>query len=305
MPQLAPSPKFRAVGADGLPLVGGKVWTYAAGTSTPQNSYTDYGLGTANTNPVILDARGECDLWLSGNYKVVLTDSVDAVIWTVDNVRDVTASQTLTGMTLAGTLTVTSTAVTWSGNPTHSGNHTWTGNQVFNGNVTIGDASADALTVTPNAVTWSNNPTHSGNHTWSGTSTFAGAATFTAIPAGKVTSGTYTPTLTAAANCSAPTSNQAQYMRVGDVVTVSGTYSVTETSVATLCRLGISLPIASALTNAVQVAGVGSVETNSTNNHQGGTLAGDATNDRAELSWIAFGSGTVVNGTFTFTYLVV
>jgi hypothetical protein len=172
MSQLSPSPKFAVtyVNASGytVPAVGYKLYTYTAGTSTPKATYTDYTLGSSNTNPVVMDARGECDLWLSGNYKLVLKTDADVTVWTVDEVRDLTSSQTLTNMTLAGTLTVTSTAVTWSGNPTHSGNHTWTGNQVFNGNVTIGDSAADTLTITPNAVTWSNNPTHSGNHTFSG-----------------------------------------------------------------------------------------------------------------------------------------
>jgi hypothetical protein len=181
MSQLSPAPKFAVtyVNASGytVPAVGYKLYTYTAGTSTPKATYTDYTLGSSNTNPVVMDARGECNLWLSGNYKLVLKTDADVTVWTVDEVRDLTSSQTLTNMTLAGTLTVTSTAVTWSGNPTHSGNHTWTGNQVFNGNVTIGDSAADTLTITPNAVTWSNNPTHSGNHTFSGTTTFSSATT--------------------------------------------------------------------------------------------------------------------------------
>ena len=181
MSQLAPSPKFAATYVNGsgaiVPAVGYKLYAYTAGTTTPKDTYTDYTLGSANTNPVVLNARGECDLWLSGNYKLVLKTDADVTVWTVDEVRDLTNSQTLTNMTLAGTLTVTSTAVTWSGNPTHSGNHTWSGNQTFNGNVTVGDSSVDTLTVKPNTVTWTNNPTHSGNHTWSGTQTFNGSTT--------------------------------------------------------------------------------------------------------------------------------
>ena len=181
MPALAPSPKFRAVGADGLALVGGKLYSYTAGTSTPKDTYTSFTLGAANTNPVILDARGECNLWLNGNYKLVLKDSTDATIWTVDDIRDLTSSATFTNATLAGTLTVTSTAVTWSGNPTHSGNHTFTNNVVVNGNTTLGDSSADTLTIAPNAVTWSAATiTHSGDHIFSEDVTLGNAAADTA-----------------------------------------------------------------------------------------------------------------------------
>lgn len=86
MAELAPSPKFRAVGSDGLALVGGKLYSYVAGTTTLKTTYTDTTGATANTNPIILDARGECDLHFgTGRYKLVLKDSADVTIWTVDN----------------------------------------------------------------------------------------------------------------------------------------------------------------------------------------------------------------------------
>jgi hypothetical protein len=68
-------------------LVGGKLYTYAAGTTTPQVSYTDFGGGTANANPVILDSRGEASVWLdTALYKMALYDSTNVLIWTVDNI---------------------------------------------------------------------------------------------------------------------------------------------------------------------------------------------------------------------------
>jgi hypothetical protein len=164
MAQLAPSPKFRAVGADGLALVGGKLWTYTEGTSTPKATYTSFTLGASNTNPVILDARGEADVWLDGSYKLVLTDAADVTIWTVDSIRDLTQNQTFTGATLAGTLTVSSTAVTWSGNPTHSGNHTFSGNVTVSGNLTAANlkpvvaAVKSATTSRSSTTTLSNDP---------------------------------------------------------------------------------------------------------------------------------------------------
>jgi hypothetical protein len=88
MTVLAPQPKAQFFDANGSPLVGGKVFTYAAGTTTPLETYTDASGATPNTNPVILDSRGECNLWFSNatSYKVVLKSATDVLQWTVDNI---------------------------------------------------------------------------------------------------------------------------------------------------------------------------------------------------------------------------
>jgi hypothetical protein len=84
---LSPAPKLQFFDANGNPLVGGKLYSYAAGTSTPQATYTGNTTTTANSNPVILDSRGEAGVWLSSSYyKLKLTDSNNVEIWTVDNV---------------------------------------------------------------------------------------------------------------------------------------------------------------------------------------------------------------------------
>lgn len=70
-----------------VPLVGGKVYTYLAGTSTPAATYTSSTGATANAWPVILDARGEASVWLTpGLYKIVLKDANDVEIYTQDGV---------------------------------------------------------------------------------------------------------------------------------------------------------------------------------------------------------------------------
>ncbi len=85
---LSPSAKQQFFTASGAPLVGGKLYTYAAGTSTPLATYVDSGGITANTNPVIMDSRGEANIWLLPGlaYKFVLKDPDDTTIWTVDNI---------------------------------------------------------------------------------------------------------------------------------------------------------------------------------------------------------------------------
>lgn len=87
MATLAPQGPFRAFTNNGLPLNGGKLFTYEAGTSTPKATYTTAGGGTANANPTILNANGYADVWLgSGGYKFILKDSLDNTLWTIDDI---------------------------------------------------------------------------------------------------------------------------------------------------------------------------------------------------------------------------
>ena len=101
---IAPYAKQRFFDAVGLPLAGGKLFTYAAGTTTKQNSYTDSTGATPNTNPIILDAAGYCNLWLDQSlaYKLTLSPSTDTdpptnPIWTVDQLNT-SASPVLTAL---------------------------------------------------------------------------------------------------------------------------------------------------------------------------------------------------------------
>jgi hypothetical protein len=302
MTMLTPPPKFSAtfVDADGYtkPAVGYKLYAYTAGTSTPKDTYTSSTLGTANANPVVLDVRGEADVWMSGNYKFILKTDADVTVWTVDNVNDLGSGASLAAVTLTGAVTITSTAVTWSGNPTHSGNHTFSGNVVLNGSLTVGDAAADALTVLPNAVTWTNNPTHTGNHTWSGTQTFS------ANPAGKILSGTYTPTVVGGTNVSAITPQVCYYTRIGDMVTVTGNIAITPTTAASaLTDVQISLPIASNITDATDIGGVGAGSTFGTTSNSAMTLFGDTGSNRA-AGYFNAGSTSLAGWTFQFSYKV-
>lgn len=68
------------------PGVGFKIYTYAAGTLTPQATYQDAALTSANTNPIIVDARGEYVAYGSGTYRIVAKDANDVTIWDRDNV---------------------------------------------------------------------------------------------------------------------------------------------------------------------------------------------------------------------------
>lgn len=85
--------RFKAWTDSGAPLVAGLLYTYASGTTTNKATYTDATLGASNTNPIVLDARGEGDVWLgSGAYTFVLKTAAGVTIDTVDGVVDPQAS---------------------------------------------------------------------------------------------------------------------------------------------------------------------------------------------------------------------
>ena len=76
---------------NGVPLSGGFLYTYAAGTSTPQATYTSSSGGTAQANPIVLASSGRVpsgEIWLTVGvtYKFLLKDSNDVLIGTYDNI---------------------------------------------------------------------------------------------------------------------------------------------------------------------------------------------------------------------------
>ena len=91
-----PFVKARFFDRCGKPLTGGQIYTYEANTTTPKVTYKDpYGL-TPNTNPIILDAAGEADIYLDGTYRIRITDRNDVLVndvakigsWFSDNLQD-------------------------------------------------------------------------------------------------------------------------------------------------------------------------------------------------------------------------
>lgn len=85
---------------NGVPLSGGKMYTYAAGTTTPATTYTTSVGNVANANPIILNSAGRpsSQIWLDNNetYKFVLTTSDDIVLWTMDNIPGIGSFATTT-----------------------------------------------------------------------------------------------------------------------------------------------------------------------------------------------------------------
>jgi hypothetical protein len=96
----------------GAVLTGGKLYSYAAGTTTPQVTYTTSTGNVARTNPIVLDAAGRVpdggEIWITAApYKFVLKDSNDVLIATYDNISGIgAASYQIQNFTGTGSQTV-------------------------------------------------------------------------------------------------------------------------------------------------------------------------------------------------------
>lgn len=93
------------VDASGNPLSSGNLYTYTAGSSTPQATFTTSLGNVQNANPIVLNANGYpasggnvVSIWLTAgvNYKFELQNAAGTVIWTRDNIsgiNDTSSSQ--------------------------------------------------------------------------------------------------------------------------------------------------------------------------------------------------------------------
>ncbi len=95
MPSILFKPRIQLIDSNGDPVVGGYIYTWAAGTSTPKNTYDDYALTTPNPNPIRTGNDGTpsnggtpIDVYLDGAYKIDIRDAnnVSFAGYPVDNV---------------------------------------------------------------------------------------------------------------------------------------------------------------------------------------------------------------------------
>ena len=100
-------------GSNGLPLAGGKLYTYAAGTTTPLAAYTSISGVTPHANPIILDSAGRVpsEVWLTAgsNYKFTLKTSANVEIWTKDNIPGIITAADLVAYVTYANLASTAT----------------------------------------------------------------------------------------------------------------------------------------------------------------------------------------------------
>jgi hypothetical protein len=147
----------------GLILSGGLIYTYLAGTTTLQNTYTDSTGTVLNSNPIVLDSSGRLttSIWVTGgvSLKVIIKDSSNNTLATVDNIsgiNDITlalASPGTIGGTTPGAATFTTVTANTSvtsplGTFTQLASTTVSGTLTVTGNVQLGDnTTSDLITI--------------------------------------------------------------------------------------------------------------------------------------------------------------
>ena len=151
-------------------LSGGKIYTYAAGTTTPQTTYTSVSGTTANPNPIILDSGGRLpeDMWLTEGlkYRFVLKDSDNVQIGEYDDIagiNDITTGTvpwsiitgtptTVAGYGITNALTTTVAAATYAplASPTFTGTPLIPDNDTVSANFAVGYREAPQVSKTDN-----------------------------------------------------------------------------------------------------------------------------------------------------------
>lgn len=186
-----PVPVFRAFDSANLPLAGGLLYTYAAGTSTPLATYSDAAGVVPNANPVVLDSTGTATVRLGASaYKFVLKDSGGTTQWTADNYVPLSDSPVFSGnLTVAGTGSFGGTLTTAAINTT--GNVAITGNETISGTLTVGGNLIPTVTTGSFAPTWTGfSVAPSGNWFWIKIVTASGSIVYLSAGSASASAGT-------------------------------------------------------------------------------------------------------------------
>ena len=96
---------------------GALLYIYAANTSTPASTYSDFGLTLVQTFPIVADGDGRLPpLWVAdGSYRARLTTSAGIVIFDVEAITSIGASVTSGGGSSGGGASVDPTTVFGTG----------------------------------------------------------------------------------------------------------------------------------------------------------------------------------------------
>ena len=100
------------VDINGQPLAGGLLYTYQAGSTTSLVSYTNNSGSIPCANPIVLGTNGisPTEIWLSSsaNYKFVLANSANSVLYTYDNISGIPSASSIVNVPSGG-------IIMWSG----------------------------------------------------------------------------------------------------------------------------------------------------------------------------------------------
>lgn len=165
--QVAPYQIITATAGSATACSGCSIYTYAAGTTTPLATYTDYTLGTTLPNPVMTNSAGYAisgggavtGIWVTNGacYKIIMKNAAAVTVFTQDHIcGPVTSgssgsfsSLAVSGnATVGGTLGVTGNTML-GGTAAISGNTTVGGTLAVTGNTALGTSTAANLTTTP------------------------------------------------------------------------------------------------------------------------------------------------------------
>ncbi len=84
---LLQAPKISFSDANGYPLVAGTIDVYSPGTTMRKDTWQDRDKTILNTNPIVLDARGEAIVFGEGTYRFIVRDVLGNLIY--DQITDV------------------------------------------------------------------------------------------------------------------------------------------------------------------------------------------------------------------------
>ena len=104
-------PRFFITGTN-RPLAGGLMYTYKAGTTDPAKTYSD-DAGTENTNPIVLDSDGQCDLFLDDavSYRIILKNSAGVTQFDKDRIASLGSTQVQSFNSIAALLLRSGTTI--------------------------------------------------------------------------------------------------------------------------------------------------------------------------------------------------
>lgn len=272
MPLLT-SPRIVVVNSAGQPYALAKMYTYRAGTTTNEPTYTNAGLGTPHTNPIIADANGVfpviyTDAQSAYTLRIIVTDANDVTLsgWDIDNINqadgpyfgqviqtNALATNTFAGLVEFNQTFNTTRAKVVSATPVLELNESDASTDKKVWYITA-DATAlyiqtrtDALGAGKNAIVITRGATTAlasiaiGNATDLPTITLNGQ-TLVAADIGQVSTGSFTGTLT---GMTASTTGTINYVKTGRVITLYTTANILGTSNAATMTL-TGLPAAAA-----------------------------------------------------------
>lgn len=158
MATLLPYPELTFFSNAGVPLAGGKVYTYVPGTTTPKQTWQDANASILNTNPITLDSAGRAIIYGTGSYRFIVQDAAGNTIY-----DQVTTDTSTPAISTAGTSGGTANAQTVT-----AANFTSTDGQIII--FKAGATNTGAMSLNPNG----SGPINVLKDTWAGPKSLIG-----------------------------------------------------------------------------------------------------------------------------------